>query len=406
MPYIAEHNPSKCLQCGWCLEIVDCPGSQKDICIGCGACVLACPSQAIELVERPKGKEITIEVDGKPGQVPEQISIKEALKELGYQFSVIPVKTGIFAPCEVGGCWSCAVEVNGEIKRACVTEVEEGMCIKTNLSPDFTPRRLVLDFMGHPVGGVGTPYECRYSKKIYVEAGCFTAGCNFRCPTCYNWSTVYQGKGEPLSPSEAAKQLTEVRQKHNLDRMLISGGECTLNRPWLIQFIKELKMLNPDPKARFHIQTNGSLLTTDYIDELVDAGLTDVGLDLKGWETSTFMRITGLQDKNLAERYKNTAWQAVNYITEKYSNKVFLGIGIPYNKGLISLREITWIGKQLYQINPYIQIGVLCYVPDFRSNILPPTDDEMMEVYKTLKEIGLKIVLTWTSEGDIIGPYS
>ena len=70
-----------------------------------------------------------------------------------------------------------------------------------------------------------------------------------------------------MTPGEAAQRLTKMRRKIGVNRLLISGGECTLNRPWLTQFVTELRELNPDPEARFHIDTNGSLLTHDYLDE-------------------------------------------------------------------------------------------------------------------------------------------
>lgn len=105
MPYIADYRLEKCFDCGTCREIVACSG-KEDGCIGCGACALACPHQAIEMIEDTRDKEVTIEVDGKTVKVPERISVKEA-DELG-----------IWASCQVGSCWSCAVEVDGQIRPA------------------------------------------------------------------------------------------------------------------------------------------------------------------------------------------------------------------------------------------------------------------------------------------------
>jgi pyruvate formate lyase activating enzyme len=185
--------------------------------------------------------------------------------------------------------------------------------------------------------------------------------------------------------------------------MAISGGECTLNRPWLLDYLKELKRLNPDKNARLHVDTNGSILTSDYIDELAEAGMTDIGIDLKGLTIETFTRITGLENVALAERYKETAWEAVKYVHHNHQ-EVFLGIGIPYNRDLISVGEIRQMGERILSIDPAIQVCVLDYRPEFRRReILRPGYQEMEQVYTTLKEIGLKTVICQTAYGHI-GP--
>ena len=336
-------------------------------------------------------------------QVPIGITIIEALEILGYKITKYPEKGSLFAPCEVGGCWNCAVEVNQVLKPACVTQVKESLRIRTKPPKDFIPKRIVHGFSGHSVGGVGTP--CWIKKSYgYIEAACFAAGCNFRCPQCQNWETTYLGKGNALTPQEAAAIMTETRRNLRVDRMAISGGESTLNRKWLIQYVKELKRLNPDGNARIHVDTNASILTRDYINELVEAGVTDTGLDLKGYYPQTFMRITAVGDTELAEKYLHTAWDAVRYLISTYKDMVFTGIGIPYNKELISAEEVGIIGEKVFEIDPKIQVCVLDYRPEFRRlDLVKPGWDEMVRIHGMLKKKGLKNVICQTERGHI-GP--
>ena len=210
---------------------------------------------------------------------------------------------------------------------------------------------------------------------------------------------THMGKGRAYTPPEAAIMLTGVKRELKLNRILLSGGEITLNRAWLIQLLKELRRLNPEPETRLHISTNGSLLTEDYIDELIDAGLTILGIDLKGLHIDTFMRITGLKNKELAQRCKENAWNAVDYIAHHYHEKVFIGIGIPYNEELISLEEIRRIGREIYNIDPSIQTTAMAYFDGgYRSQILWPSFDEMKAVHRLLEEAGLTTVQCFATE--------
>jgi pyruvate formate lyase activating enzyme len=145
------------------------------------------------------------------------------------------------------------------------------------------------------------------------------------------------------------------------------------------------------------------LLDFAYLDELMEAGMTDIGIDLKALQTETFMRITGLEEKIKAEIFKETAWKAVNYLVNTYEGKVFVGVGIPYNKELITLEEITTMGRRIFKINPSLQVCVLNYRGEFRRNMAIPTTKEMKEVFQVLKDTGLKNVTVQTKNG-IIGP--
>lgn len=126
----------------------------------------------------------SIEVDGKSVEVSEGSSVKEILEDLGAEISMFPSEAGLFMPCQTGGCWACALNIDGQLKPACVNVVHHGMKIRTDTG-GLIPRRIVSGFMGHKVGGVGTPWWLSGGGD-YIEVACFTAGCNFCCPQCQN----------------------------------------------------------------------------------------------------------------------------------------------------------------------------------------------------------------------------
>ncbi|NHJ31771.1 MAG: radical SAM protein, partial [Asgard group archaeon] len=326
-------DESLCTKCGYCDNFVNCTSS--DSCIACKACIDACPRNARYFIEDDLDeKTITCYVNGEKVEVKERQAVLQALRSLGYKettFTTSDEKT-IHAPCKTGGCYSCAVIINNEMKQSCITPIAEGMKIETNIT-DYEPLRIITGFQGHSVGGVGTPKELVFQRiRGYIEVACFASGCIYRCPTCQNWPTTYLSRAKPKTPFETAKKLTSARRLYNVNRMAISGGESTLNRIWLVEYVKQLKEMNQDSHARIHIDTNAAILTTDYIDELIAVGMTDIGPDLKGMKLETFSKITQVENKKLAKQYLDTSWTAVKYILDNYSDSVFIGVGIPYNK--------------------------------------------------------------------------
>lgn len=195
--------------------------------------------------------------------------------------------------------------------------------------------------------------------------------------------------------------MTSTGKRYGVERLAISGGECTLNQRWLLEYLGHLRRLNP--RARLHVDTNGSLLTHGYLDRLVEAGMTDIGIDLKAIRLPTFMHITGLGEEDLAERYLTTAWRAAEYLI-KEEIPVFLGIGIPYNKDLLGLAEIEEMGRRILALDSEVQVCVLDYRPAYqRLHLVRPTFEEMRRIGELLRGLGLKSVICQTERGRI-GP--
>jgi pyruvate formate lyase activating enzyme len=202
--------------------------------------------------------------------------------------------------------------------------------------------------------------------------------------------------------------LTKLRRKSQVNRLAISGGEPTLNRKWLIQFFRELKHLNPDPNARFHLDTNASILTPDYIDELVLAGITDIGPDLKAVQVGTYQTITNIADPKLAQQYLDTSWAAVKYLADHYyPQQLFMGVGLPYNAAFFSSpkqqeMELHQWGTRLSAIDDRIQVCILDYRPTFRRrDIRRPTVAEIREIKQLLEGVGLQTVIAQTPFGHL-----
>jgi len=398
---------SSCHDCGFCRTYIFCRGTAS--CIGCGACVAACPFEARVLEHDGKQRKmIRVKVDGESADVLECITVLDALESLGYVVSRFPREGDVFAPCRLGGCWACAVIIDGELKPSCTTAVRDNMNIQTakHEVAKHTPLRLVSGFEGHSVGGVGTPYWIKPKgwNYRYIEVACFAHGCILRCPTCQNWEITYSSVEEPLTPNQAARMMTRQRRGYGVDRMAISGGECTLNRRWLIEYLKELRRLNTDEEARFHVDTNAVILAPDYIDDLVQAGMTDIGPDVKGLDLDTFLRISRVNDEDLARKLLETEWNAVKYLLDQYWGEIFIGIGVPYNPKLISLEEVQRIGERIADMETDVQVCVLDYRPEFRrQDIARPTFDEMVQVKDVLEGAGLRCVICQTERGHI-GP--
>ena len=390
---IAVRNDN-CIHCGFCTQYIVCP-AEADGCIGCGACVAACPQGARSLKEVAGGKTsdkttktnlLYFEVNSRPQQLEGPISVAKALELLGF----IPEKESKYPSshadstdtCKTGGCWNCAVLIDGKQARSCVTALRSGMKIETRPASlkQAAPKRVVSVMRPAPHG----------------HPSIFTHGCNYRCDLCHNWDLTFSSTGASLTPEQVVAQLALQPKK---DRWIgISGGEPTLNRPWLIDTVQQLR--RSVPESRIQLDTNASLLTPNYIDELIAAGVTDISPDFKAFEINTFMTLSGVHDKKQAHRYMRTVWQAIEYLQAKYADQIFMAVSIPCHPQIHTKTELESMAAALAALNPDIPVTLTELQPAFRLRHWPHISQKTMEeAAKFLENKGLRKIMIQGGQG-------
>jgi len=146
------------------------------------------------------------------------------------------------------------------------------------------------------IGGLQPVTLLDYPHKI--AAIIFTAGCNMRCPFCYNYQLVLP----ELIHSENLYNETQVinflkNRKKYLEGLVISGGEPTL-QPDLLSFLKKIKKIGYQIK----LDTNG--LMPDVLADAISGGLVDyVAMDIKG-PADDYKRFSGVEFGRAGESIK------------------------------------------------------------------------------------------------------
>lgn len=120
-----------------------------------------------------------------------------------------------------------------------------------------------------------------------VSAVVFTPGCNFRCAYCHNYPLIlYASKLPLISP---AKFIEQTARDPELEGIVVTGGEPTLQGRKLIYFLRELKANG----LMTRLETNGS--NPELLAMLIENHLLDyIALDLKArFKPEEYHRIAG-----------------------------------------------------------------------------------------------------------------
>lgn len=139
-----------------------------------------------------------------------------------------------------------------------------------------------------------------------VSSVIFLAGCNFRCPFCYNTKLVLQPETMPTTTLLQVEDYLEGNRKW-IDGVVITGGEPTIHNdlPSLCQKLKE---------ARFNVKVDTNGTNPTMIRKLVDGHFVDyVALDVKAPLTEQeYSRATGIKAGPFIGRIGET----IHFLTE------------------------------------------------------------------------------------------
>jgi len=161
--------------------------------------------------------------------------------------------------------------------------------------------------------------------------------CNFKCRGCFSFAR------EPIGEPMSVEQLINLVKKSSmgyygdtpLEEAVITGGEPTLNRHYLVDLVSQLKEFI----GGVVLDTNGYLLDDVYLTELIDAGLTEVMFDLKVWDEKLHEWYTGYSNKRILANIRNAY------------GKIKLVVNTVYIPGIVDESEIESIAKFLSEID-------------------------------------------------------
>ena len=163
------------------------------------------------------------------------------------------------------------------------------------------------------------------------------SGCNFRCRGCF--SLAREPIGEPMSVEQlinlVKKSSSDYYGDTPLEEAVITGGEPTLDRDYLVDLVSQLKEFI----EWIVVDTNGYFLDDGYLKELIEAGLTEVMFDLKAWDEKLHEWYTGYSNKRILANIRNAY------------GKVKLVVNTVYIPGVVDEPEIEQIARFLAGID-------------------------------------------------------
>jgi len=221
--------------------------------------------------------------------------------------------------------------------------------------------------------------ECRHVpfvtlSEVKPRVWLTLAGCNFKCRGCF--SVAREVVGECLSVDDlmhlVRRAIRQYYGREHVEEGVITGGEPTLKRRFLVKLVSRLREI----ADWIVLDTNGYLLTPEYLEELLKAGLSEVMFDLKAYDEHIHVWYTGFSNKKVLENI------------EYASKKVKITVNTVLIPDIVGEEEVEKIAKFIAEISKESKEPIEFRINPFRAErsrekiSRDPTEDEMLRAYE------------------------
>jgi len=209
------------------------------------------------------------------------------------------------------------------------------------------------------------------NKKAWINL----AGCNFDCKGCF--ALAKDDVGKPFTVETLldlfTKSCMQVYGEMVYD-VVITGGEPTLNRAYLLDLIKGLRRLSIKNIA---VSTNGYLLDEKLVKSLKTLQVSLVKLDIKMYDEKLHYWYTGKSNKSVLKAAKLLHDYDVNF----YVRTILM-------PGIVDVDEVDKIARFLSSISPEIPYRIYEFDPKHARQPITrkPSLKEMFEAFKAAKK--------------------
>ena len=166
------------------------------------------------------------------------------------------------------------------------------------------------------------------------------------CTQCDNCIDVCPSKSNPKITTYSVQTLIDLTKRHShfLSGVTISGGEATLQLPFIIEYFKAIKTTPSLNYLTCFIDSNGSLSEQGWTKVL--PYLDGTMIDLKAWQNDTHLWLVG--------RENHRVLHSINFLQQHNKLHEVRLLYIPNKTDLLT--EIDAISAYLKTLPEYIQI--------------------------------------------------
>jgi len=233
---------------------------------------------------------------------------------------------------------------------------------------DSLPTNCVGDWICPGGSDCGYPtYSYRKGAEYgYDNLAVFPHACTFHCLYCQNWHFRYHTFDHKYEPVESLVQ--SVGEKAAC--ICYFGGDPSPQLPYLLHASRMAKKMSEGRILRICWETNGAMSKT-LLDEIADIALMSGGcikFDLKAWDETLHMALTGGTNRRTLENFKRLAERLPSR-----PEPPFLIASTLMVPGYVDAQEVGHIAGFIASLNPEIPYSLLAFYPEYKMLDLAAT---------------------------------